>query len=424
MSALTPILFVDRDGTLIEEPADFQIDSFAKLRFVQGVIPAMLKLRDAGYQFVMVTNQDGLGTDAYPRWSFDGPHQLMMQVFESQGIVFRDVLIDTSFPAENLPTRKPGIGLALPLLKDRSIDWERSAMVGDRETDNGFAANLGIRAFQLRTAQFGGEWDWAGIAHALADRPRTARVQRNTRETRIEVVVDLDRAGEPQVHTGLGFFDHMLEQIGKHGGFALQLRCEGDLHIDEHHTIEDSALALGQALREALGDKRGIGRYGFDPRAGLGGDAIEAKSESPLAPLLQSGEPDRVGSSARDSSAADSIETNSIATDSISAAAASAHEFVLPMDETLARAALDFSGRPYFVFNGSFARERVGDVPTELVPHFFRSLCETAGLNLNLNVEGDNDHHKIEACFKSVARALRQAIARQGRELPSTKGVL
>ncbi|MEH6422246.1 bifunctional histidinol-phosphatase/imidazoleglycerol-phosphate dehydratase HisB [Pseudomonas sp. CGJS7] len=388
MSALTPILFVDRDGTLIEEPADFQIDSFAKLRFVRGVIPAMLKLRDAGYQFVMVTNQDGLGTEAYPRWSFDGPHQLMMQVFESQGIVFREVLIDTSFPGENLPTRKPGIGLALPLLKDRSIDWERSAMVGDRETDNGFAANLGIRAFQLRTEQFGGQWDWAGIAHALADRPRTARVRRNTKETRIEVAVDLDRAAEPRVHTGLGFFDHMLEQLGKHGGFALELRCEGDLHIDEHHTIEDSALALGQALREALGDKRGIGRYGFDPRAESGAATLSNSSES-IAENLPS-----------------------------------SHEFILPMDETLARAALDFSGRPYFVFSGSFARERVGDFPTELLAHFFRSLCETSGLNLNLNVQGDNDHHKIEACFKSVARALRQAVARQGSELPSTKGVL
>ncbi|BAV98576.1 bifunctional histidinol-phosphatase/imidazoleglycerol-phosphate dehydratase HisB [Lysobacter enzymogenes] len=378
MSALKPILFVDRDGTLIQEPADFQIDSYAKLRFVRGVIPAMLKLRDAGYEFVMVTNQDGLGTDSFPRWSFDGPHELMMQVFESQGIVFRDVLIDTSFPAENLPTRKPGIGLALPLLKDRGIDWERSAMVGDRETDNGFAANLGIRAFQLRTKEFGGEWDWSGIAHVLAERPRTASVQRNTKETRIQVRVDLDRAAEPQVATGLGFFDHMLEQLGKHGGFALELSCQGDLHIDEHHTIEDSALALGQALREALGDKRGIGRYGFEPRAGQGDDVA--------API--------------------------------------AHEFVLPMDETLARAALDFSGRPYFVFGGGFAREKVGDFPTELLPHFFRSLCETAGLNLNLNVEGDNDHHKIEACFKVVARALRQAIARQGRELPSTKGVL
>lgn len=251
-------------------------------------------------------------------------------------------------------------------------------MVGDRETDNGFAANLGIRAFQLRTKEFGGEWDWSGIAHVLAERPRTASVQRNTKETRIQVRVDLDRAAEPQVATGLGFFDHMLEQLGKHGGFALELSCQGDLHIDEHHTIEDSALALGQALREALGDKRGIGRYGFEPRAGQGDDVA--------API--------------------------------------AHEFVLPMDETLARAALDFSGRPYFVFGGGFAREKVGDFPTELLPHFFRSLCETAGLNLNLNVEGDNDHHKIEACFKVVARALRQAIARQGRELPSTKGVL
>ncbi|HEY0502952.1 MAG TPA: bifunctional histidinol-phosphatase/imidazoleglycerol-phosphate dehydratase HisB [Lysobacter sp.] len=359
MSA-TPILFVDRDGTLIEEPADFQIDRYEKLRFVPGVIPAMLRLRDAGYQFVMVTNQDGLGTSAFPQADFDGPHRLMMQVFESQGIAFRDVLIDASLPADNAPTRKPGIGLALPLLRERGIDWTRSAMVGDRETDNAFARNLGIRAFQLRTAQFGGEWDWNGIAHVLADAPRTARVNRTTRETRIDVALDLDRAAEPKVATGLGFFDHMLEQVGKHGGFALELRCEGDLHIDEHHTVEDSALALGQALREALGDKRGIGRYGF----------------------------------------------------------------TLPMDESLAAAALDFSGRPYFVFDGGFARERVGDLPTELVPHFFRSLCEGAGLNLNLQVRGDNDHHKVEACFKAVARALRQAVKREGRELPSTKGTL
>lgn len=357
---MTPILFVDRDGTLIEEPADFQIDRYEKLRFVPGVIPALLRLRDAGYEFVVVSNQDGLGSEAYPRASFDAPHALMMQVFESQGIAFRDVLIDCSWPADNAPTRKPNIGLVVPMLRDRRIDWARSAMVGDRETDNAFAHNLGIRAFQLRTPQFGGEWDWAGIAHALVDAPRIARVERNTRETRVAVEVDLDRAAEPQVRTGLGFFDHMVEQLGKHGGFALSLRCEGDLHIDEHHTVEDSALALGAALREALGDKRGIGRYGF----------------------------------------------------------------TLPMDETLASAALDFSGRPYFVFDGRFARERVGDLPTELVAHFFRSLCETAGLNLHLKVEGDNDHHKVEACFKAVARALRQALPREGRELPSTKGVL
>jgi imidazoleglycerol-phosphate dehydratase/histidinol-phosphatase len=356
-----PILFVDRDGTLIEEPDDFQIDSYEKLRFVEGVIPAMLRLRDAGYEFVIITNQDGLGSEHYPQEQFDGPHDLMMQVFASQGVVFRDVLIDRSWPHDSAPTRKPGIGLALPYLQDRSIDWSRSAMVGDRDSDIAFAQNLGIRGFRLRNARFdGGEWDWAGIAHALADRPRIAQVRRDTRETRIRVKVDLDRPAEPRISTGLGFFDHMLEQIGKHGGFALELECQGDLHIDEHHTVEDSALALGQALREALGDKRGIGRYGF----------------------------------------------------------------TLPMDESLATAALDFSGRPYLVFSGRFARERVGDLPTELVPHFFRSLCESAGLNLNLNVQGDNDHHKVEACFKATARALRQAVRREGSELPSTKGML
>lgn len=357
---MTPILFVDRDGTLIEEPADFQIDAYEKLRFVRDVIPAMLKLRDAGYQFVIVSNQDGLGTEGYPQASFDGPNDLMLQIFASQGITFRDVLIDGTWPQDNAPTRKPGIGLMLPYLQDRSIDWARSAMVGDRLTDIQFAENMKIRGFQLRTEQFGGDWDWTSIAHELADAPRRATVQRNTKETRIRIEVDLDRTAEPQTHTGLPFFDHMLEQIGKHGGFALSVQAEGDLHIDEHHTIEDTGLALGQALREALGDKRGIGRYGF----------------------------------------------------------------TLPMDETLASAALDFSGRPYFVFEGEFKRERVGDMPTELVPHFFRSLCDAAGLNLHLSVRGDNDHHKVEACFKALARALRQALPRQGTALPSTKGAL
>ncbi len=357
---MTPILFVDRDGTLIEEPADFQIDAYEKIRFVKDVIPAMLKLRDAGYQFVIVTNQDGLGSESYPRDSFDGPNELMLQIFESQGIVFREVLVDCSWPQDNAPTRKPGIGLMLPYLQDRSIDWSRSGMVGDRMTDITFAENLRIRGFQLKTGQFGGEWDWNGIAHELADAPRRAVVQRNTRETKIRVQVDLDRIADPITRTGLPFFDHMLEQIGKHGGFALEVQAEGDLHIDEHHTVEDTGLALGQALKEALGDKRGIGRYGF----------------------------------------------------------------TLPMDETLASAALDFSGRPYFVFSGEFKRERVGDLPTELVPHFFRSICDASGLNLNLQVQGDNDHHKVEACFKSFARALRQAIKREGDELPTTKGAL
>ena len=360
MSAGTPILFVDRDGTLIREPEDFQIDAYDKLAFVDGVIPAMLKLRDVGYQFVMVTNQDGLGGASFPQQAFDGPHALMMQVFESQGIGFRDVLIDRSFEHENAPTRKPGLGLVQPLLRAPGIDWARSAMVGDRDTDLRFAENLGIRGFKLKTPQFGDGADWPSIAHVLANAPRTARIERKTKETRIEVEVDLDLEAEPQVSSGLGFFDHMLEQLGKHGGFALRLRCDGDLHIDEHHTVEDCALALGQALRQALGDKRGVARYGF----------------------------------------------------------------VLPMDEALAEVALDWSGRPHLVFEGRFQREKVGDLPTELVSHFFRSLCETAGLNLHLRVRGDNDHHQIEACFKAVARAVRQSVRREGAALPSTKGVL
>ncbi|UNK41309.1 bifunctional histidinol-phosphatase/imidazoleglycerol-phosphate dehydratase HisB [Luteimonas sp. S4-F44] len=356
----TKILFVDRDGTLIEEPADYQIDGYEKLRFVPGVIPALLRLRDAGFEFVIVSNQDGLGTDAYPRASFDGPNDLMLQIFESQGIVFREVLIDCSWPADNAPTRKPGLGLVMHYLRDRGIDLDASAMVGDRDTDLQFADNLGVRGFKLRTPQFGGDWDWPGIAHALSDAPRQARIVRNTRETRIRVELDLDAARDAQVSTGLPFFDHMLDQIGKHGGIALTVQAEGDLEIDEHHTVEDVGIALGQALRAALGDKRGIARYGF----------------------------------------------------------------TLPMDETLASAALDFGGRPYLVFDGTFRRERVGDLPTELVEHFFRSVCDAAALNLHLKVEGDNDHHKVEACFKAFARALGQAVRRDGDALPSTKGVL
>jgi imidazoleglycerol-phosphate dehydratase/histidinol-phosphatase len=357
------IVFVDRDGTIIEEPADFQIDSYEKIRFVEGVIPAMLKLRDAGWQFVLVTNQDGLGTDSFPRETFTGPHALMVQLLESQGIRFREEVIDESFEHENKPTRKPGLGLLMHYVRDRSIDLANCAVVGDRDTDLQLAANLGCRGFKLKP----GPDTWEAIAHELADAPRRASVERCTKETRVRVTVDLDRAADPVVMTGLGFFDHMLEQLGKHGGFSLQLSCAGDLHIDEHHTVEDSALALGQALKEALADKRGIGRYG-------------------------------------DSSGQGAI--------------------TLPMDETLGSAAVDFSGRPYFVFEGVFPRAEVGGLATELVPHFFRSLCETAGLNLHLQVRGENTHHMVEASFKAVARALRQAIRRQGRELPSTKGTL
>lgn len=363
---MTRIAFVDRDGVLIEEPADFQIDSYAKFRLVDGVIPALLRIRDAGYEFVMVSNQDGLGTASFPREDFEGPQALLLQILASQGIVFREVLIDPHFEHDNAPTRKPGIGMLLHYLRDREIDLAASVVIGDRETDMQLARNLGCRGLRLAA----GHYDWLQIAHELADAPRTAQVQRTTRETDIRVSIDLDRVAEPQAHTGIGFFDHMLEQIGKHGGFALELRCVGDLHIDEHHTVEDSALALGEALRTALGDKRGIGRYG---QADADGERVELR---------------------------------------------------LPMDETLARVTLDFSGRAYFVFDGVFPREQVGGLATELVPHFFRSLCDAAGLNLHLSVRGENAHHMVEACFKAVARALRVAIARSGSELPSTKGQL
>ena len=350
------ILFIDRDGCLIEEPDDFQIDSYEKFALLPGVIAALQRFVAAGYELVMVTNQDGLGTDSFPEADFIGPHELLMRILASQGIKVREVLIDRSFLHERKDTRKPGIGMMRQYLADDGWSRAASAMVGDRETDLQFAANLGVRGFRVGPHGL----TWEEIAHQLLDGPRMATVERNTRETRITVSVNLDKPGEPQIHTGLGFFDHMLEQIGKHGGFALALCCDGDTHIDELHTIEDCALALGQALRQALGDKRGIGRYGF----------------------------------------------------------------VLPMDESQASAALDLSGRPYFVFEGQFPRERVGDIPTELVPHFFRSLCETLGANLHLSVRGENAHHMVEACFKVVARTLRQAIRREGSELPSTKGAL
>lgn len=350
------ILFIDRDGCLIHEPPDEQIDSYEKLDLLPGVIAALQRCVAAGYELVLVTNQDGLGTDSFPQPHFDGPHALLLRILASQGIAFREQLIDRSFPHEGLDTRKPGIGMLRHYLSDDSWSRAASAVIGDRETDLQLAANLGVRGMRVGPQGL----SWEEIAHQLLDAPRTATVQRNTRETRISVSVDLDRTADPEIHTGLGFFDHMLEQIGKHGGFALSLSCDGDTHIDEHHTIEDCALALGKALKEALGDKRGIGRYGF----------------------------------------------------------------TLPMDESFASAALDLSGRPYFVFEGSFPRERVGDIPTELVPHFFRSLCETLGANLHLAVHGENAHHMVEACFKVVARTLRQAIRREGSELPSTKGTL
>jgi len=381
------ILFVDRDGTLIVEPPDEQIDSFEKLALVDGVIPALRRCVAAGYELVMVTNQDGLGTPGFPQASFDGPQNLLLQILRSQGIVFRDILIDASFANEGKDTRKPGIGMLRRYLA--ADDWSRaaSAVIGDRETDAQLAANLGLRCFRI-----GADWNWDAIAHTLCDAPRVGEVERSTKETRIRVRVDLDSAADAVAATGIGFFDHMLEQIGKHGGFSLNLVCAGDGHVDEHHIVEDCALALGEALRSALGGKRGIGRYG---------SAVETDQPSALSP-----------------------QPSVLTQPSALSAQPLPIDISLPMDETLARAVLDLSGRPYFVFDGAFPRERVGELPTELVPHFFRSLCETLGANLHLAVRGQNAHHMVEACFKSTARALRQALRRDGDALPSTKGVL
>ena len=353
------VLFIDRDGTLIVEPPDQQIDSLSKLRLVPGVIPALLELRDAGYDFVLVSNQDGLGTASFPTEHFREPQDFLRELLSSQGITFLSEYFCPHFAADGCACRKPRTGLLDTFLRDTPLDKANSYVIGDRDTDLQLAANLGIQGIKLGAGDAAGE-TWLQIAARLARPARRAHVQRKTKETAIDIRLDLDRESPIQVATGIGFFDHMLEQIARHGGFSLQLTCQGDLHIDEHHTVEDCALALGQALKTALGDKRGIHRYGF----------------------------------------------------------------LLAMDEALAHVAIDLSGRPYFTFEGKFGRDQVGELPTELVPHFFRSLAETLGAAINLKVTGENTHHMIEACFKGVGRALRQAVRITDAELPSTKGTL
>jgi imidazoleglycerol-phosphate dehydratase / histidinol-phosphatase len=353
------IVFLDRDGTLNEETADEQIDSLEKIRLMPGVVPALLALKQAGFAFVMVTNQDGLGTPSFPQERFDPAHRFILELLASQGIEFEAVCICPHFKRENCECRKPAIGMVKEFLAGNVIDKTRSYMVGDRDTDMEFAENLGVHGLRIRL-DGGAAETWPCIARRILEQARRAQVHRKTKETDIHVDVDLSREGPSSVATGVGFFDHMLEQIAKHGGFALDLRCGGDLHIDEHHTVEDCALALGAALRQALGDKFGIARYGF----------------------------------------------------------------LLAMDEAEAQVALDLSGRPFFVWEGHFNRERVGELPTELVPHFFRSFAETLGAALHVTVRGENSHHMVESCFKGVGRALRQAIRLEGVDLPSTKGAL
>jgi len=353
------VLFIDRDGTLIEEPDDFQVDALEKIQLVPNVIPALLELAQHGFRFVMVSNQDGLGTPSFPSKQFEICQQHTLDLFSSQGVHFDEVFICPHLPADSCECRKPRTGLLTRYLAATDVNLGLSAVIGDRATDMELAERIGIQGILTNTDEPTAV-TWQEIVTLLCHSDRVASVARNTNETRISVAVNLDSASGTQIDTGIGFFDHMLEQIAKHGGFGLVLTCEGDLQIDEHHTVEDVAICLGSALREALGNKFGIGRYGF----------------------------------------------------------------LLPMDESEAKVALDLSGRAAFKFSANFPRDKVGELSTEMIEHFFRSLAESLGAALHIDVQGENTHHMVEACFKSVGRSLRQAIARTGSELPSTKGTL
>jgi imidazoleglycerol-phosphate dehydratase / histidinol-phosphatase len=352
-----PVLFVDRDGTLIEEPYDNQVDSLAKVRFMAGVFGALNELRARGFRLVMVTNQNGLGRPEFPFPAFTQPHEFVLNVFASQGIRFDEVFVCPHRANDGCGCRKPKPGLVEQYLREHVIDRATSAVIGDRDTDLEFATNIGVRGFKVSREGAPNE-TWPKIVEALT--ARQAVVVRATKETRIQARVNLDVTDRVSAQTGIGFFDHMLEALAKHGGFSLELSCQGDLDVDEHHTVEDCALVLGEVIRQALGDKRGIGRYGF----------------------------------------------------------------LLPMDESEAQSSIDLSGRAFATFSGRFTRDTVGSFPTELVPHFFRSLSDGLKAAIHVDVRGENTHHMVEACFKSVGRSLRQAFARNGHDFPSTKGIL
>lgn len=373
------LLFIDRDGTIIiEPPVDFQVDSLEKLAFYPKAISNLRKIaEETDFGLLMVTNQDGLGTESFPTETFWTPHNKMMQTLESENIHFQAVHIDDSFPHENSPNRKPNTGMLQEYING-NYDLGDSFVIGDRLTDIQMAVNLGAKAILIATKESSlltdlseaqksalklVTTDWDEIYTFLRLPARVAEIQRNTKETQIYINLNLDGTGKSKIETGLGFYDHMLDQLAKHSGADLEIKVIGDLHIDEHHTIEDTALALGEAYLKALGEKRGISRYGF----------------------------------------------------------------LLPMDDALAQVGIDFSGRPWIVWEAEFKREKIGEMPTELFFHFFKSFSDTAKCNLNIKCEGDNEHHKIEAIFKAFAKAIKMAVKRDLKEinnLPSTKGVL
>ncbi|MDR1722520.1 MAG: bifunctional histidinol-phosphatase/imidazoleglycerol-phosphate dehydratase HisB [Tannerella sp.] len=352
------VLFIDRDGTLIVEPPQtFQVDTLEQLQFMPGVIRNLYFIsKNTDFELVIVSNQDGLGTNAYPQENFDRVQAKMLEIFAGEGIVFNDILIDPSLPEDNSPNRKPRTGMLTRYMSE-DYDLENSYVIGDRETDMQLAQNLGCKGLLVSASN-----SWDKIKDVLFAGERKATVRRKTKETDINIEIDLDGDGRCDISTGIGFFDHLLEQIGRHGGMNLIIKVEGDIEVDEHHTIEDTALALGEALYKALGNKRGIERYGF----------------------------------------------------------------TLPMDDCLCSVALDFGGRPWLVWDVEFRREKIGEFPTEMFPHFFKSLTDTARMNLNIKAEGGNEHHKAEGVFKAFAKAIRAAVKRDvyKYDLPSTKGTL
>lgn len=380
MSNLTKILFVDRDGTLIKEPVDEQIDSFEKLEFYPGAVEYLSKIaKELDYELVMITNQDGLGTDSFPEDTFWPVQNFILKTLENEGVKFSNIIIDRTFAKDNAPTRKPGTALLTQYLNTAEYDLKASYTIGDRRNDVLLAKNLGAKSIWLNNnsnlggneEQNGGEikdvvaletTDWAKIYEFLKYGERAFEGKRVTKETDIYVKINLDGTGEAKISTGLHFFDHMLDQIARHGSIDLEITTKGDLHIDEHHTIEDTGIALGEVFAAALGNKKGIERYGF----------------------------------------------------------------CLPMDDCLAQVAIDFGGRNWLVWDAEFKREKVGDVPTEMFYHFFKSFSDAAKANLNIKAEGQNEHHKIEAIFKAFAKAIKVAVKRDVNKmvLPSTKGLL